>query len=227
MKKLLTIILLGALMAGTMAQERQEQVRKIGSFDKVKATKGINVTLIEGSTEQAEIHIENGSLNDVITELKNKELTIKMKTKIYKGVAVQVYLTYVKLREITAGSGGEINAENTIITDKLKIDAGTESVIILDVDVNALEASVSAGRIELAGEVHSQVASAKTGGKYLAYELSSEEAIIRSNTGARAEVTVTEKLNATAGSGATVNYKGDPEKIEQKVSMGGKVNAAD
>lgn len=226
MNRLFAFIALVALTSSVISQERHEQVRKLGSFDKVKATKGINVTLVEGSTEQAEVQIENGSLDDVITEVKNKKLTIKMKTKLYKGVAVQVYVSYTQIREIDAGSGAEIDGNNVIIADKLKISAGTESVVKLDIDVNALEADVSAGRMELAGEAVSQVVSVSTG-KYLSYDLVSDEAIVKSNTGGRAEVNVTQKLTATAGTGGTVNYKGDPAKVEQKTSMGGKVNVTE
>jgi len=229
MKRIITLSIISLfLVAGTFAQEKNQskhkQIRKTGSFYKVKASKGINVTLIEGEKEQAEVTIVNGSTDDVITELKNKTLTVKMKTKIYKDVAVQVYVTYVTLREVKAGSGATIDAENTITADKLLIDGGTDSEINLDIDVNVLEASVSAGRMEISGKTESQVVKANTGGKFLAYALKSDDTIAKANTGGRVEVTVTKSIKATASNGGTVNFKGNPEKIEKKTSLGGKVN---
>ena len=229
MKRFITFSIIALfLAAGTFAQEKNQekhkQLRKIGSFDKVRAAKGINVTLIEGTKEQAEITIVNGTTADVVTELINKRLTVKMKTKIYKDVAVQVFVTYVTIREIEAGSGASIDAENTITADKLLISGGPDSKIVLDIDVNALEASVSAGRIELEGKTKSQVVKASTGGKYLSYNLTSDETIAKANIGGRVEVTVNESLKATALNGGTVNYKGDPSKIDKKISFGGKVN---
>ncbi len=229
MKRFITFSIITLfLAAGTFAQEKNQekhkQIRKVGSFDKVKASKGINVTLIEGTKEQAEVTIVNGTPADVITELKNKRLTVKMKTKIYKDVAVQVYVTYVTIREIEAGSGATIDSENTITADKLLIRGGTDSEIVLDIDANALEASVSAGRIELEGKAKSQVVKANTGGKYLSYDLTSDETIAKANTGGRVEVTVTKSIKATASNGGTVNYKGEPSKIDKKTSLGGKVN---
>ncbi|TAJ12189.1 DUF2807 domain-containing protein [Marinilabiliaceae bacterium JC017] len=229
MKHIHTLLILLFIAGLATAQEqethaKEKQVRKVGSFDKVKATKGINITLIEGDKEQAEVHINNGSTSDVITELKNKTLTLKMRTRIYKGVAVQVYVTYVRLREIDAGTGASIDAENTIVADKLSLRAGTESSIELDVDVNALSANVSAGRMEIEGKAGFQEVKASAGGKYLAYDLECDETYAKSSTGARIEVTANKKLNATASAGGTVNYKGNPAKIQQKVSMGGKVN---
>ena len=217
------------ISANTFAQDDQNmisQVRKVGSFDKVKATKGINVTLIEGSKEEVKVDIVNCSPNDVVTLLKNKQLTVKMKTKIYKDVAVQIYVTYVDLREVDAGSGASVEAENTIVTDKLHIDAGTDASIKLDIDVNALEAEVSAGKIELSGKVKSQLVKANTGGRYLAYGLESEEAIAKANTAGKVEITVTKSLQGTASNGGTISYKGNPDKVIKQLSMGGKVEEA-
>ena len=227
---ILSFISLVIATGGTSAQDnpkRKSQVRKVGSFDKVKATKGINVTLIEGTKEKVQVDIVNGSPNDVVTQLKNKGLTVKMKTKIYKDVAVQVYVTYVDLREVDAGSGATVDAENTIVTDKLHLDAGTDANIKLEIDVNALEADVSAGKIELSGKVKSQLVKANTGGKYLAYDLESEETIAKANTAGKVEVTVTKSLQGTASNGGTISYKGNPEKVIKKVSMGGKVEEAE
>ncbi len=224
---IITLFFVAGSFAQDKNQEKHKQIRKVGSFDEVKATKGINVTLIEGTKEQIEVTIVNGSPNDVVTDLKNKKLTVKMKTKIYKDVAVQVYVTYVIIREINAGTGASIDAENTITADKLLIEGGTDSEIVLEIDANALEASVSAGRMELSGEVKAQVVKANTGGKYLSYDLTSTETYAKVNTGARIEVTVNKMLKATAANGGTVNYKGNPDKVDKKITLGGKVTPAE
>jgi len=220
MKIISTLILSFVLIFGLQAQDDnsnvQKQIRKMGSFDRVKASKGVNVTLIEGEKESVEVHIKNGELGDVITELKSRQLVIKMKTKIYKDMAVQVYVTYKTIREIETGSGGSIDADNTIYADKLKIRAGTDSSIELDIDVNAVEASGNAARIELSGVCKVQEVNMGTGGKYLCYPLESNEAIVKSTLGSNVEITVKEKLKATGSTGGTINYKGEPDKIEIK-----------
>jgi len=224
MKLTNTIFLLFAFLIGINAQEPDHtQIRKVGSFDKVKASKGINVTLIEGDKEEVNVHIKNAEVSDVITEVKNRKLTIKMKTKIYKDMAVQVYVTYRKLREIEAGSGATIDAENTIYAESLRLKAGTESNLLLDVDVNNLEVSGSTCKVELEGKTKFQEVSIGTGGKYLAYNLESIEAYVKATLGSVVEVSVDEKFSGTAGSGGVIYYKGDPNKIEKKENTGGKI----
>lgn len=226
MKQILILTFLLSTLLGAVAQDdvndgRQVQVRKIGSFDKVKASKGINVTLIEGDKESIEIHIKNANPDDVLTELKNKKLTVKMRTKIGKGVAVQVYVTYKTIREIESTMGSTIDANNTIYADKLVISAGSDASLHLEVDVNALEASVSAARIEMSGKAGFQEVSANTGGKYYAFPLESKEAYAKASIGGQIEVTATEKITANGNSGGSVTYRGNPD----KVSMKGKVSA--
>jgi hypothetical protein len=224
MKLTNTIVLLFAVLLSSFAQQPDHtQLRKVGSFDKVKATKGINVTLIEGDKEEVDVHIKNAEVTDVITEVKNRKLTVKMKTKIYKDVHVQVYVTYKRLREIEAGSGATIDAENTIYAESLKLRAGTDANLLLDVDVNNLEVNGSACKIELEGKTKYQEVSIGTGGKYKGFNLESEEAYAKATLGSVVEVNAKERLSGTAGSGGVVYYMGEPDKIEKKENTGGKV----
>ncbi|WP_185968956.1 head GIN domain-containing protein [Carboxylicivirga sp. M1479] len=224
MKLTSTIVLLFAIVLSSFAQEPDHtQIRKVGSFDKIKASKGINVTLIEGDKEEIDVHIKNGEVTDVITEVKNRKLTVKMKTKIYKDVHVQVYVTYKRLRDIEAGSGATIDADNTIYAESLKLRAGTDANLLLDVDVNNLEVKGSTCKIELEGKTKFQEVNIGTGGKYLGFNLESDEAYAKSTLGSIVEVSVNNKLSGTAGSGGMIYYLGDPAKLEKSENTGGKV----
>lgn len=224
MKLINTTFLLFAIIFGINAQQPDHtQLRKVGSFDKVKAAKGINVTLIEADKEEVDVHIKNAEVSDVITEVKNRKLIIKMKTKIYKNMAVQVYVKYKRLREIEAGSGATIDVENTIYAESLNLRGGTDSNLLLDIDVNTLEVNGSACKIELEGKAKYQDVNIGTGGKYLAFNLESKEVYAKAILGSVLEVSVEDKLSGTAGSGGVVYYKGEPEKIEKKENTGGKI----
>ncbi len=232
MKKLINITL-GVLMASAFTLEAQEtsvlkENRELPSFEKIKATKGINITLIEGSKQNVEVTIQNASLTDVITTVENKTLVLKMKTKIYKNMAVQVYVTYTKIREIDAGMGSTVDAENTITADNLKISAGAETNIELDVEIkNALEVSLGAAKATITGTARYQDVTANTGSRYYGFDLTTEEAFAKANTGATIQVNAIEKVQATAGTGAVVEYKGKPTNFDYKESLGGKVVQAD
>ena len=224
MKLKSTLILLCAVIFGLNAQQPDHtQLRKVGSFDKVRASKGINVTLIEGDKEEVDVHIKNAEVSDVVTTVKNRQLVIKMKTKIYKDMAVQVYVTYKRLREIETGTGATIDAENTIHAESLKIHGGTESNIILDVDVNNLDVTGSTSKIELEGKAKYLDVKIGKGGKYHGFNLDCDETYAKATLGSVVEVTANKKLGGTAGSGGVVYYRGEPAKIEKSENTGGKI----
>jgi hypothetical protein len=199
------------------------ETRQLAPFENLKVSRGINVTLVEGLSPKAEIHIQNAPVDDVLLEQSNKNLTIRMRSLINKDVAITVYLYYQNIHKITASSGASVYSENVLETDFLKLETGTDASIQLEVEVNQLEASASASRIELMGSAQSMDMNATTGGRFLGANLESKVTTIKANTGASAQVWVTEKINARAGSGASVEYTGNPAKVEVHTSLGGKV----
>ncbi|SFE59855.1 head GIN domain-containing protein [Thermophagus xiamenensis] len=209
------------------AQEGQENMNKetriIKDFNKLKVTKGINVTLIKGDEPKAEINIVNAPTSDVIIENDQNELTVKMRTKVYQDVKVQVYLTYTDIRSISVGSGGNVDNEGVLTAKLLTLDAGLDGVINLNVEVDALEATVSASRIALEGYSKTIEVKASTGGKFQGERLEAEKAYIAANTGGIVSVNVSGLLDAKASTGATVEYTGNPQKLNIKETLGGKV----
>ena len=216
MKKFTLLIIALACIMNLGAQERKTQNRNVGSFNEIYAGKGINVTLIEGDKEKIRIEIENADVTDVITNIKGRRLDIKMKTKIYKDMSVMVYVTYRSLKAISTGTGAFITSDNTIYAENLDLKSGTGSNIVLDVDVKNLASSLSSSKIELVGKADFQDVSSYAGGRYIADQLMSKEALVRTYTGGVAWVNATDKLDAKTNTGGKINYKGNPKQLISK-----------
>ncbi len=217
MKKLIWIaIIMLTVMHTSQAQEVKSQTRNIGTFNEIYAGKGINVTLIEGDKEKIEVNIENGEVSDVITKLAGRKLSIKLKTKIYKNVGVQVFVTYKSLKAISTGTGAFIDAKDIIRAQNLDLKAGTGSTIILEIDTKAVKSSLTSSKIELVGKTEFQDISVNAGGRYIANELKSTETFVKTSTGGSAWVNVSEKLEASTSTGGKVIYQGSPNKLITK-----------
>lgn len=224
MNKIGLIVLLLPFCGMTLnAQEAKTEVRKLQEFDNIRVSKGINVTLVEGDKPQAEIHIENAETSDVIILQEGRNLTVKMRTMVKKEVAVNVYVTFKTLREISTGTGGNVESEDLIEADQLVLEGGMDGSISVEVEVNKLVVNASTGSIEVKGTADYIDVHTSTGGRFLGANLQTKEAVVKSNTGSSAQVWVIEKITATAGSGAKIEYTGDPQKVETKVTLGGKI----
>ncbi len=215
MYKFLLTFFLFASIINSQAQESNSQIRNVGTFNKINAGKGINVTLIEGDKERVRIEIENADVTDVITDIKGRSLNIRLKTKIYKDMAVMVYVTYKSLISISAGTGAFIKSENTIHAENLELKAGTGSTIILDLNTKNLNVALSSSKVELVGKTNFQDVKSNTGGRYIADQLLSEEAYVKASTGASIWINASKKLEAKASTGGKINYIGNPEELIQ------------
>jgi len=199
------------------------EIRKLEPFEKIRVSKGINVTLREGADPEAEITIVNANLDDVIIQQKGGEVTIRMKTKIYRNVSVNVWVTFQNLTEIAASTGGSINSEDIIEAEFLTIEAGMDAAIELEVEVKRLKVVASTARVEVSGKADRIDVNASSGGKYLGFELECNNAKVRSVTGGLALVNVTENLDAYAATSGTIRHKGGALNVEVVALLGGQV----
>lgn len=223
---LLTLLVLAfgnLLNAQEPEAEAKTEKRALQAFDRIKVSKGVNVTLVEGEKPQAEIYIKNAETSEVIIEQKGSELIFKMRSRNYTDVALNVYVTYQKLREISVVSGGTVESEDLIEANDLVLEAGMDGKISLEVDVQKLTAKASTAIIEVIGTADVIDVRTSTRGKFLGASLKAREATVSANTGSTAQIWITDKIVANVASGATVEYAGNPEKVEAKQTMGGKV----
>jgi hypothetical protein len=213
-----------------MAQETNNpnlkvETRFMGPFNSIRTANGINVTLIAGDKESIEIRVENGLTENVITQLEGKTLVLKMKTKIYKGMKMMAYVTYRQVDELVAGSGSSIESEEEITTSQLKLNAATDAVIDIAINVDKVDAYLVASQIILSGKATHQSINANTAARFNSEDLLGNDANVKVTTGASATVKVINKLVATAGSGGKVYYFGEPKQIEKSETLGGKVES--
>src|SRR5690606_23759850 len=108
MRKLFFVMAIVWMSLPLLAQEASTtgeaivETRELAPFENLKVSRGINVTLVEGLSPKAEIHIQNAPVDDVLLEQSNKDLTIRMRARFNKDVAINVYLYYQNIQEITA-----------------------------------------------------------------------------------------------------------------------------
>lgn len=241
--KRIIIASFGVLLAfWTLAQ--QEETRSLSSFDEVSAQEGIDVYLEKGSSETARVVTERIDLDDVLTEVSGGRLKIHIDGNKTRNINVQVYVTFVSLEALAASSAASIEVEDPIETDgefevdvssagnieatisaeSIEIDASSSGDADLEVDVEEVDAEVSSsGEIKISGTAINQEVQTSSAGRYEGFGLQSEEANVSSSSGSSARVSCSRDLDASASSGASIRYKGDPKYVNVNNSSGGSV----
>jgi hypothetical protein len=209
----------------TILFAQQSEMRNVGSFRGIKVSGGIDVYLKKGDRQSVKVEVSGTAIDNVITEISGDYLRIHMAEGRYRGSrTVKVYVSYVELNKLTASSASNIYAEGTLKTKSLSLNASSAGTIEVTVDVESVTAGASsAADIELKGKARFVDIDVSSAGEVDAYDLETEEASISASSAGSAKITVKQKIEARASSGASIRYRGNPTKTNTSSSSGGSV----
>ena len=83
----------------------------------------------------------------------------------------------------------------------------------------------SSGDLTVSGTANSQKVGVSSAGSYYGYEMTSTSARVNVSSAGSAKVNVSEDIRASASSGGSVRYKGNPERRDTNSSSGGSVRS--
>ncbi|PMD99228.1 MULTISPECIES: head GIN domain-containing protein [Siphonobacter] len=231
--KHLPLLVLG-LLASYSGYAQQTKTVDLKSFSKVRILGCVTAELKKANDVSLKITTP-GTLEEskITVETKNDELIIRQKWEkevFQKGDCrasnIRLELGYKEVESIYSGVGAEITVIDPIQTRDLDLQAATGSQIRLEADVRNLKAKAVQGAVlDLSGTASEQQVTVNTGGEVHAFNLTSEDAFVKANTGGVARITTTKRLDANAGTGGAVRYKGNPAKKNINSSLGGEVKA--
>ena len=210
------------------SQSNDHEIRELENFDQVTVAMGIDLTLVHGDQNVAEVDVENIELDDVLTKVDGRRLVIKLKgmdLKFKKNVKknVNVKLTYKELEKIQANSGASVYSDMAVTSELMEVIATSGATIELALESDKVMAKANTGSvIELEGECNQLIVSAGTGSEIDGRNFETNIVEAKANTGSELRVWAKEKLFAKANTGAEIKYKGDP-KVEKKKGTGGSV----
>lgn len=196
--------------------------KNVGDFLKLKVYNGISVELIKSNEQKLEITGEKAEK----VKIKNSKDILKISLKFPDLSAdgkVQIKLYYNKeIKVIDANEGATITGKE-IDQQQLEVKSQERAFINLVIKTKHLKVkSSSGGIIKLTGTSKNQDIDVDLYGVYHGYGLNvSDNTTIRAGSGAKAEVSAGETLDAKVSFGGSIFYKGTPEVIKDKKVAGG------
>ncbi|MBN1986429.1 MAG: DUF2807 domain-containing protein [Prolixibacteraceae bacterium] len=201
-----------------------EETRNVGSFDEIKATRGMNVYISQGEEIKVRVEADENLLDAIETKVEENTLVVSTSKNIRSSTSKKVYVTLSEVNSIKSTAGSNVYSENQIKAKSLDLAASAGSNMRLDVDVRRLNVSASAGsNIKLEGRSEEFVGKASAGSNIKAEDLIAGECEARASSGANIWIEVQNKLDGHASSGGNVFYSGNPQSINTENSSGGNV----
>jgi len=229
MKKIIYIFLFFSSLS-ILSQRKVD--KNVGDFSILKVYNGIELELIKSTEQKLEI---TGKKAEIV-KIKNVNGTLKLslpfslkpENNLANGeVLVKLYYNNT-IAVIDANEGATITGKE-VNQDKLEVNAQERAFINLVVKVKHLEVRVtSGGIIKLTGSVKNQNVDVDLYGIYNGYDLKAKaNSTVKAGTGAKAEISAGETLDAKVSFGGSIFYKGNPEVLKDKKVVGGIIQKRD
>ena len=237
MKKLvvsfLAIAITGSLvLAQKIINDPNAEKRTVSTFHGIEVGTGIELSLMEGSSEEVAVSAATTEFRDkIVTRVENGLLKIYYETKTgainktKETKYLKAYVSYKALDLLHATTGAEVKINGVLKSASLDMKATTGALIEGEVDIAALKISQSTGsKITLSGKADKLNIDGDTGSKFKGEDMSTSSCSVEVSTGAIVSVKAEKELQVKASTGGSVKYKGSPTVKEIKRSTGGSVN---
>ncbi len=202
----------------------QEEERGLPPFEAISVTGGIEVILESGDSERASIKTWGIDVEKVDLFVKGKTLKIQLlNLSKLDDRDVKVYVTYKEIKGVRATAGARVYGRDIIRADNFVVRVGSGGFADLEVETNSLEARAGEGGvIEISGNSDTVDVNASTGGRYEGYDLEANRTHAKASTGGEITVVAHESLDASANTGGSIHYRGQPkEKSTRTLFSGG------
>jgi hypothetical protein len=237
MKRLLSfVILVMAVMISPALQAQNwfksvsgngnvtKEVRKVASFDAVKASAGVNVYLFQGNDEKIVVETDENLQECLRVEVDGSTLKCYADCSIRNASKLNVYVNYRNLNSIKASSGADVFGETLLETNHLDVRSESGADVKLEVKAGSVNCNASSGAdIVIKGKADYFEGDASSGADINAAELEVKSCKANASSAGDIQITVTEKIDANASSGGDVVYYGRPAVEHTSESSGGDV----
>lgn len=238
MKKLFLIAMASLFTAFAFAQEKvvydqYAEPRDVSSFHAIRISHGIELLIKQGTEEALAISAEEKQYRDAVkTEVVNGELRIYIKQDLekwwrqlrQKGKKVKAYVSFKNLDHIDGSSGAKTTIDGDLNANSLSIDLSSGASLKGAVKASKLSVDQSSGAASnISGSVQSFDLNISSGAHFYGYGLTAEKCNADASSGAKAEISVSKEMVASASSGGGINYKGESTNNNVSTSSGGKI----
>lgn len=230
MKRFVNFFLISAItfsiMGCVVAQNTEQQKREIAPFNAVKVSSGITLFLTQGEENNVIVEANGSIIEDVITKTEEGILKIYISStkKIRINNSVKVHVTFSWINSIEASAGSEVIGKNKFMVEKLFVDNSSGSSSNFEIECRDLEIQASSGAsIDLKGSSLNLTAKSNSGSSINSMGLKTVNAKLEASSGSDIEVSVSGELEASASSGASIEYFGEAIPKILRHSSGGDI----
>ncbi|GAB1402878.1 hypothetical protein MASR1M74_00560 [Lentimicrobium sp.] len=206
-----------------------KEERKVAHFTELEVSSAFKVFLTQGSEEKLLIDASEVDLKEVITEVKDNKLIIRLTpTNFSRQIGnISVFLTFTTLTDIDVSGAVELKGSNEMRFNELEIEGSGASIINLNISAKKLECELSgASSATLIGQTDYFNIDISGASKLNAMEVLAKTCKLKVSGASSAKVNVKDTLRIDGSGASEVLYSGNPNVVETELSGASKVKKA-
>lgn len=229
--KLASILTLLLMIVGLQATQAESIERELEAFSEISLRIDAKLYLAQGNKQSVEIVAKQSALDDLITEVKGRELIIRFKSadKFWSNFdpgKVEIYITVPEINAITVSGSGDVFNDGAIKARILSLTvSGSGKIKLEDLEAERIKTTQSgSGNIYLDGNGEAADLSVTISGSggFSAPDFEVKDVMVRISGSGSADVHCNDNLKARIAGSGNVNYNGNPN-IDQSIAGSGQV----
>jgi len=195
------------------------------TFTKIDVNRGIEVILEQTNEVEIEVEADDNIIKHITTKVENGVLVISSDESIDSSEAETVRVKMPVINGLDSSSGSSISSKNSLKGTSLSVKATSGSKIEATIEYDSVSTDSSSGsEITIAGKALKLTTDSSSGSEIKADNLLSNDVVSDASSGSTTTVYPLVSLKATASSGSSIDYKGNPKTVTENESSGGEVS---
>ncbi len=205
------------------------ETRTTGDYDKISCAGSFDYILVSGEEGKIKIEGEENLLEYIVTEVKGDKLVIKTENGVSLRTSwnktIKVTVPFRDIRAVSLAGSGDLWTEDTIKTDSFDVSLAGSGDVIVDVEANSVEGSIAgSGDLTVKGSTNDLEAKVAGSGDFHGFGLQANHTVVSVAGSGDAEVVSNKTLKARVSGSGDIEYKGNPDKEDTKVSGSGSIS---
>ena len=211
-------------VSGSYAQTSATATRAMDPFHAINVASEIEAELILSPEESVILDLKGVETGQMITEVEDGVLKIRMKTGSYKDASLKVQINFKDLSAIEATGRASVWSYEDLFTGNMVIKLFNGGAVRLGLHCDTLNVNISQGSIlTLKGEAVMANLKVNTNATFNGYEFNCKDVEVNATSTGKAKISVSNSLKAAASTGGFVGYVGNPGKVDRKANTKGEI----
>lgn len=203
--------------------------RTTESYNSISCGGSFDYILVAGKEGNITIEGEENLMDYIITEVKDDKLVVKvkdfmsLKPSLNKGVKVTI--PFEDISKVSLAGSGDLWNEDVITTGDLEVALAGSGDVILNVDAKKVEASLAgSGDLTVKGNTDDLEARVSGSGDFHGFDLQSNNTEAYVSGSGDIGVVSNSSIKARVSGSGSIEYRGNPETKDTKVSGSGRIS---